>query len=312
MNNKGIAKLTVVFLFACIILGAVLIFFKNNVSPVEIIVGKKEIFNPKQKQIIENLILTSTTTSYFSVFIENNGNSKILTGKYENVRKRIASITKLVSAMVIKDNLKDDDIITISKENLKDSGNFGNFKERENFFVSDLIKAVLVPSDNVAVRAFAEKIGKDDFVSLMNRKALKIGMKDSYFSNPTGLDYEPYEFDFNYSTPEDIALAILYIKNNYPSLLALISQEKVNVCDTENKNCKEFLSTDSLLNSPDFPYKIIGAKTGDTLRAQKNLVIIIKSPENQGVIINVVLDSPNHFADMTTLTNWVVDSYIWK
>ena len=91
-----------------------------------------------------------------------------------------------------------------------------------------------------------------------------------------------------------------------------MSQEKVNVCDTINKNCREFLSTDKLLNSPDFPYKILGAKTGDTLRAQKNLAMIIEAPENQGIIINVVLDSPNHFAGMTALTNWVVNSYSWK
>ncbi|MGB8816209.1 MAG: serine hydrolase [Minisyncoccia bacterium] len=312
MNKKGITKLTIIFLFACIVLGAVFIIFKYNDSEIIKIVEKKEIFYPIQKQTIESLSLISTTTSYFSVFIGKNGNSKILTGRFENTRKRIASITKLISAMVIKDILKDDDIITISRGNLSDAANFGNFKEKEEFFAKDLIKAVLVPSDNVAVRAFAEKVGKEDFASLMNRKALQIGMNDSFFSNPSGLDYQPYEFNFNYSTPEDVALAILFIKNNYPDLLSIMSKEKVNVCNTSGNNCRELLSTDKLLNSPDFPYKIIGAKTGDTLRAQKNLAMIIEAPESKGIIINVILDSSAHFADMTTLTNWVINSYNWK
>jgi len=313
MNRQGIVKLTVVFLFACIVLGAVFVFLKSsNSSIIEIAKNKKEIFYPKQKQVTEDLNLISTTTSYFSVFIGKDGNSKILTEKYEKTKKRIASITKLISAMIIKDNLKDSDVITISRENTMDSGNFGNFKEGESFFAKDLIKAVLIPSDNVAVRAFAEKIGKEDFVSLMNRKVLKIGMKNSYFSNPSGLDYPPYEFDFNYSTPEDIALAIFYINNNYPDLLTLMSLEKTEICNTKGNNCKIFLSTDLLLNSPDFPFRIMGAKTGDTLRARKNLAMIIESPENQGIIINVIIDSLDHFTDMKKLTNWVVNSYDWK
>ena len=312
MNKKGIAKLTIVFLFACIILGAVFVFLKGNDLQVINVIEKKEIFYPKQIQKTESLILNSTTTSYFSVFIGNSGESKILATEKSTERKRIASITKIISAMVITDNLKDDDIIFISKENLTDAGNFGTFKEGEQFYAKDLIKAVLVPSENVAVRAFAEKVDKEDFDSLMNRKILIIGMKNSYFSNPSGLDYPPHEFDFNYSTPEDVALAILYIKNNYPDLLAITTLEKINICDTSNSNCRELQSTDKLLNSLDFPFKIVGAKTGDTLRARKNLAMIIEAPENRGVIINVIIDSVDHFADMKKLTNWVVDSYIWE
>ena len=110
----------------------------------------------------------------------------------------------------------------------------------------------------------------------------------------------------------DIALEILYIQNNYPNLLALTTQSQTSVCNFRGLDCRILTTTDQLLNSTDFPFKILGAKTGNTPLAGKNLAMIIEAPEGQGIIVNVILNSSDHFADMKKLTNWVASSYIWK
>lgn len=314
MNQKKFNITVIILLAICAVLGAIFIFAKLESSKNFPIIKFNEpvkTFSPQLNENIQDLVLT--TNSYLSFFVEKDGKQKILIQQNKDKQLRIASITKLTSALVVKDNIKDDDVITITKNNISEAdGNFGNFKENENFFAVDLMRAVLIPSDNVAVKAFAESIGIEKFVSVMNDEAKKVGMKNSAFFNPSGLDYLPYDSSFNYSTPEDIALEMLYIKSTYPDLLAMTTESQTNVCNFRGLDCRILTTTDQLLNSPDFPFKILGAKTGNTPLAGKNLAMIIEAPEGQGIIVNVVLNSIDHFADMKKLTNWVASSYGWK
>ena len=314
MNQKKFNITVLILLIICAVLGAIFIFVKPESSknfPIIKFGEPVKTFSPQLSENVQDLVLT--TDSFISVFVGKDNKQKILIQQNKDKPLRIASITKLTSALVIKDNVKDGDVITINKSNISEAeGNSGNFQENENFFAMDLMRAMLIPSDNIAAKAFAESIGTEKFVLLMNEEAKKVGMKNSAFFNPSGLDYLPYDSGFNYSTPEDIAIEMLYIKNKYPDIFALTTLKNTEVCNYRGLACRTLISTDQLLNTADFPFKILGAKTGSTPLAGKNLAMIIEAPEGQGIIVNVVLNSLDHFADMKKLTNWVADSYSWK
>jgi len=108
----------------------------------------------------------------------------------------------MMTAVIVLENYSLEDQIAISKKAIDTFGIAGEFKEGEIFSVKDLLYILLVESSNDAAEALAEKIGRENFVSLMNQKAQKLGMENTVFLNPSGLDFDPKEE--NQSTARDL------------------------------------------------------------------------------------------------------------
>jgi len=241
-----------------------------------------------------------------SIFKKENSPDIILVDKNRDRKTPIASLTKLMTAIVAQENIDLNKTIKISKAaQAQDSRNF--LKAGESFIVKDLLHIMLIESNNGAAYAFMEDIGPDKFLELMNKRAVELGMGNTYFSNPTGLGLT------NYSTAEDLAtLAWHLVKTNDPVLKISILPE------FDLKNAKgdfhhKAYNLNDLLKDPEISPQIVLGKTGQTKEAGECLLIVQKAPEqDNGYIINVVLDAQDRFIEMKKIINWTGTNYIWK
>jgi D-alanyl-D-alanine carboxypeptidase (penicillin-binding protein 5/6) len=164
--------------------------------------------------------------------------------------------------------------------------------------VAKLLFPLLIGSNNNAAINLAEVIGKEAFVELMNLEAKRLGMDNTHFINPTGLESKEPERSSNYSAPKDLVKLAKYITFERPLIWEIsIIKEFENI-----KNTNELLGKIS---------GIIGGKTGETPLAGKCLLLVVQAPKNKGFIVNVIINSENHFEEMKKLINWTKYAYKW-
>jgi serine-type D-Ala-D-Ala carboxypeptidase (penicillin-binding protein 5/6) len=222
---------------------------------------------------------------------------RVLFEKSAHEKKSIASITKIMTAIIAIEYGDLNDIVTISDNAARSIGSSIYLKAGEKVKLKDLVYGLMLRSGNDAAVAIAEHIGGsvEGFAYLMNEKAKWIGMQNSHFVNPSGLEEEGH-----YSTAYDMALLMRYAMNN--KIFAEISGTKQYQGENEpypwyNKN--------KLLTKY---YKYcIGGKTGYTRVAGRTLVT---SAEKNGMkLIAVTLNASSDWRDHTNLYEWGFQSY---
>ncbi len=121
----------------------------------------------------------------------------------KNIKEKlpIASLTKLMSALVVLENYDLSLPIKISKEAVEQEEDLGQLKVGETLTAKDLLYIMLIESSNDAAYALADAIGIENFVDVMNWEAKSLGLKNTHFANPNGLD-DPQ----NYSSAQDLAV----------------------------------------------------------------------------------------------------------
>jgi D-alanyl-D-alanine carboxypeptidase len=202
---------------------------------------------------------------------------KILFKKNEKDVLPIASLTKLMTALISLENYDPLDPIKISKlaEKQDDVPNYGNLKEGEVFSVKKLLNLMLVYSSNDAAYALAEKMGVEKFVQKMNQKAKEIGMEKTIFFNPTGLK----DGNLNLSTAEDLLKMVKYILKEKPEIFEMTKEK--GIYDVQNS----VFDVKILENQ-----KLIGGKTGYLPEPEVGgCMIYIFENENGTLFINIVL-----------------------
>jgi D-alanyl-D-alanine carboxypeptidase (penicillin-binding protein 5/6) len=223
---------------------------------------------------------------------------KVLFSKNEKEILPIASLTKLMTALVVIENQENypfKEQIKISREAAlqEDVPEYGNLKAGERKTIEELLNLMLHFSSNDAAYALAEKIGVGNFVNKMNEKAKEIGLENTHFSNPTGLDPENLKWSlenrdyFNYSTAKDLVLLGKYILENYP-LIFEFSNQKNKIQLLENQH-------------------LIGMKTGYTDEAG-GCIFLIFSNDNGDYFLNVILGAKSkeeRFFQMQKLVDWI-------
>jgi len=272
----------------------------------------KKLRSVRKKSITEPEI---EAKSAISLLLKNDGKEVILFEKEKDKKLPIASLTKLMSADIVLSNYNLFDQVTITKKAIDAPENFGNFKEGEVFFVKDLLTSVLIESSNDAMTALAELTGEEVFVNLMNSKAKELNLENTYFYNSSGIDPDNDNNLTNYSTAYDLAKLAVYLLKENPEVFKISASAEADIYLVDGsfhhkaKNTNEFLTGKRDGVSKE---EIIGSKTGWTPLAQGCLLLIIKAPENEGSVINVILGSDNNrFLEMEKLINWLKESYIW-
>lgn len=236
----------------------------------------------------------------------------ILYEKLSHEAQPIASITKLMTAMVVLDLGFDAEKIVQMLPSDERVGAFTNVYRYENILAKDLLAASLIPSDNNATVALARSTGlsEAEFVDAMNKKAVELGMTDSTFAEPTGLD------EGNRASAYDVA-RLIHASLQYPQIAALTTQEKYSFTVQGSGRAVNLSSTDYLLGNQlfkDGEYKISGGKTGFIDEAGYCFAVQIENQSGQK-IIGVILGSQSidsRFQDMKALWHWVFNNYIWK
>jgi len=208
--------------------------------------------------------IASAGDNYAAVAVYGN-NGDIVLDYHSSKRVYPASITKLMTLYLAFEALSDgriymNDNVTISRSaSLQPKSKIG-LLDGETITVRNLILAAAIVSANDAAVALAEEIAgnTNDFVSLMNKKALDLGMYDTHFVNPTGLFDE-----MHYTTPKDIVLLSLALKKRFGEYYGIFSGGQFFF------KGKAYVATNNIVQS----FKgVDGLKTGYTSRSGYNLV----------------------------------------
>ena len=164
----------------------------------------------------------------------------------------------------------------------------------EKITVENILYGTLVHSGNDAAFVLADNYGYYKFVDLMNKKARDLGMKNSYFSNPNGLDSAP-----QHSTAFDLSLAARELLKN-PYLSKIVSTKEISISDVDFKYFHQLTNVNKLLGEIQ---GLGGLKTGYTENAGENLVSFYKKNGHQFVI--VILKSLDRFNDTKNIITWI-------
>jgi len=231
------------------------------------------------------------------------GSGKVLYEKQSTDSMPMASLTKLMTAMVLLQNHSPDEIVTIP-ENLpvlSPADQKLGVSAGERFTLSELMPALLIYSANDVANSLAiwDSGSIDKFAVKMNDQAKQWGLSDSNFVNPTGLDAAEHQSSAN----DLLILANILLHNK--SFRTIINTQKTTV---RNLAGKPYIVTTTNQNL-NLPY-VYGIKTGLTDAAGQSLILLAKN--NDYEIITVVLNSPDRFQESKNMIDYTFNNYIWK
>ena len=251
----------------------------------------------KQWNIADFQIPAHSAISLATNLVDENDN-QILFSKNEQAKLPIASLTKLMTAIVALDTyeLSDNIVVDALADSVESVSK--DLKLGDTLSMDDLLHIMLISSSNKAAMALAEKVGETNFVWLMNEKAKYIGLENTHYADATGLSQD------NYSTSGDLARLAIYILKNYPQIVQITEKKEI-----ELPSFGKVESTNQLLGKI---RGIIIGKTGFTLDAKGCLLLAIYNQKAKNYLINVILASDDRFKDMQKMINWVDDAYSWQ
>lgn len=233
-------------------------------------------------------------TSATAAILIDADSGRVLYEKQADRQMLIASTTKIMTALVALEQSTPAELVTVSGYAAGTEGSSMYLKAGEQLTLETLLYGLLLCSGNDAAVAVAEHIAGSEtaFAKLMNEKAAELGMTNSSFANPNGLDHEKH-----YSTARDMAkLACAALKN--PTLMRIASTKSVRIGGRTMNNHNKLLSMQS---------GCLGLKTGYTRAAGRTLVSCME--KNGQRLIAVTLQDGNDWADHQTLYAYGYDTY---
>jgi len=266
--------------------------------------------NMAEVKIPEKPDLELQAKAAISVRVNEVGKAKILFKKNINQPLPIASLTKLMTALVVLENPKDYDFsksITISEDaaNQENVPNYGNLKGGQKLSLEELLDLILIYSSNDAAYALAEEMKVENFapvveqsslrgfVEKMNQKAKDLGLENTYFVNPTGLDPEKLHYNpealnyFNHSTARDLVKLAQYILKEHPLIFEISRKEPF------------YLIKDGIFDLF-LTQEVVGGKTGYTDEAGGCILFLFRN-ERRSIFINLILGAPSSSARITEM-----------
>ena len=225
---------------------------------------------------------------------------KILYGKNENVRRGMASTTKIMTAIVALENAPLDKLVTVAPAAVGVEGSSVYLYAGEVLTMETLLYALMLQSANDAAAAIAYEIagGIETFAAMMNEKAAALGLTDTHFENPHGLDS-----DTHYTTAYELAKISAYALEN-EKFAEIVATEKKTIALHNGEASRLLVNHNRLLRTYD---DIIGVKTGFTKKCGRTLV---SAAEQNGVrLICVTLDDGNDWQDHRALLDYGFSLY---
>lgn len=236
------------------------------------------------------------------VVLEGNTN-KVLYSFNEKKQLPMASTTKIATAIVAIENCTDFDTkFRVSDKSIGITGTSIYLKQGEMLSMKELLFGLILASGNDCAVAIAEYFGSEEkFVEMMNDFVLRLGLSDTHFDNPHGLDS-----DTHYTSAYDLAVITSYALKN-PMFREIVSTERMVIEPTEFYQARYLKHKNKLLFKYD---NCIGVKTGFTDNAGRCLV---NAHEENGMqIVSVVLNCQPMFEECERLTNLALENYMMK
>lgn len=234
---------------------------------------------------VEEVILESSTIpteepkiNARSAIIYDRESNEIIWGKNEHDKRAMASTTKIMTAIVVLENSNLSDIVTISKKAAGTGGSRLKINTTDKITVNDLLYGLMLRSGNDCAVALAEHVGGsiEEFANLMNNKAKSLGLLNTNFVTPHGLDDENH-----YTTAYELAVLTNYALNN-ETFAKIVNTKSISI--SINGKPRVIGNTNELLGSLQ---GVDGVKTGFTGNAGRCLVT--SCSRQGGQIITIVL-----------------------
>ncbi len=228
-----------------------------------------------------------TAASYLAI---NFSRDSVVLEKNTNQLYSIASITKLMNAVIAFENIDTEQTITLTKKMLEPLGYSPSLFLGLNVSAKNLLRASLIQSTNDAAESLTYFLGKEKFLDLMNQKAKELNMTNTVFFDAHGLN------PANRSTTADIAKLLNYIYKNHPEILSITKNNNFWLPNPKGRLLK-FKNVNNFYNLPDF----IGGKTGYLPEAKQTLASLFNI--NKETIAIILLYSDNRQSDTLKIIN---------
>jgi len=220
-------------------------------------------------------------------------------------RLPMASLTKIMTAVIILDSHSLDEVVTV-EDNFNNMGELGVrmwLQQYEKITVGDLLIGLLVPSAGDAAIALAtyHSGSVKDFINEMNEKAKILNLRNTHFTNPIGLDENEH-----YSSAYDLAILTKYALRN-KDFRRIVRIQNATVTSVSGVIEHKLEGTDELLNSY---LDIRGVKTGTTDAAGQSLISLARNSNGKEVIV-VLLNSPDRFQESKEIIDWGFRNFKW-
>ncbi|MFT8392027.1 MAG: D-alanyl-D-alanine carboxypeptidase family protein, partial [Sporolactobacillus sp.] len=230
-----------------------------------------------------------------SAVLLDQASGRVLYGKDADQKRPIASITKVMTAILAIESGKMDQTVRVSANAVRTEGSSIYLKAGEKIKLRDLVYGLMLRSGNDASLAIAEAVGKSEqgFVFLMNEKAKEIGMTRTHFTNPNGLENPDH-----YSTAYDMALLTRYAMEQ-PTFRKIVQTRVYKAQATNQSDIRVWANKNKMLRL----YKYAtGGKTGFTKAAGRTLISTAK--KGRIALIVVTLNDGDDWRDHQQLFEW--------
>ena len=274
--KKNLVKINILFISFCLIFSFFhMCFADDDLLDNETIDVSSEIL--KTVSDTSSSLDSASLNSRACIVLDRKSN-RIIYGKNEKNKVKMASTTKIMTATIVIENYDLSKTVEISKKAAGTGGSRLGLKQGDKISVLDLLHGLMLCSGNDAAVALAETVagGIPEFSDMMNNKAKELGLENTHFESPHGLDS-----DNHYTTAYDLSLLTNYALNN-ETFLRIVGTKNYTV--TINGYPKNITNTNELLGTLNGVY---GVKTGFTNGANRCLVTACK--RNDLDIICVVL-----------------------
>jgi len=221
-------------------------------------------------------------------------NRRLLTHQ-ESVALPPASLTKLMTALLVLEKGELQTVVTVQESDLV-GGTAMGLRAGEQRTVEELLWGMLIPSGNDAATALARHMGGtvETFVAQMNERAAQLGLTQTHFANPHGLDAEGHV-----SSAADLLTLVRQVWD-YPLFRQIVSTASTTIGGHALRNTNELLGSYAGAN---------GIKTGTTDAAGQCLIAGIQHDGRQ--LIGIVLGSSDRYTDMRALDSYYQATYQW-
>ena len=275
-------------------------------------------FQPTRKEGVQDLAVPNAHAS----LILDAESGTILHYDNGKQRRQIASLTKLMTAVMVMENVEDlDEPVIIDEDAVYIIGTkigcprsgyciSQRLKVGEEISVRSLLMAMLMNSANDAATALGKHIGgtEEKFVAMMNKRAKEMGLTDSNFCTPSGLEKDGKE-ETCYSSAYDIARIAAHSLEFDEIWRISKLPSNTPIYSTDGAIEHSILNTDLVMD--EVP-NLLGCKTGFTPLAGQSLLMVTQDETRKHTIISVLLDDPYRWQDIKMMSSWAFDSHEWR
>lgn len=242
----------------------------------------------------------------------------VLYAHNEHQERQIASLTKIMTALLLMESGKSlDDIVVVDSESINRAGttigcggsgscNYNTLIPGEKVYLRDLLKAMLMNSANDAAVLIAKHVSgnEQEFVHHMNKRAEELGLENTHFCTPNGLEPDGRESGC-YSSAADVS-KMVQLTLEYPVIWNIMRMESQTFTSVDGTREHHIFNTNQLLGQYG---RMIGAKTGFTPLAGYSLLSV--GEEDGHRVIAVLLNDPVRWEDIKTVFDWAFTSFRW-